>query len=168
MFGTDGIAIMCGNKWQPSPINVGFHSNRALFFWGAGSTSNGCTATMQGEGISIIVGEDCMFAERITLRNSDMHPIVDIRTGEWLNPPKNVLIEPHVWAAQEAIFQKGITVGFGSIIAARSVVTKDVPRFSIAAGAPAVVRRENVSWDRPAIPCSGVHSLLERYATQLG
>lgn len=47
-----------------------------------------------------------------------------------------------VWVGMEAVILKGVTIGEGAIIAARSVVTKDVPPWSIVAGNPAQVVRE--------------------------
>ena len=42
---------------------------------------------------------------------------------------------------------KGVTIGQGSIIAAGSVVIRDVPPKSLAGGVPARILRENVEWD---------------------
>lgn len=41
---------------------------------------------------------------------------------------------------------KGVTIGEGAIIAANSVVTKDVPPHCIVAGNPAKIIRQNVKW----------------------
>lgn len=48
-----------------------------------------------------------------------------------------VIIEDNVWIGQKAIVLKGIRIGFGSIVAAGAVVTKDVPPFSVVGGVPA-------------------------------
>jgi acetyltransferase-like isoleucine patch superfamily enzyme len=50
-----------------------------------------------------------------------------------------VKIEDDCWIAANSILMAGVTVGKGSIVAAGSVVTKDVPPFSIVAGNPAQV-----------------------------
>ncbi len=50
-----------------------------------------------------------------------------------------VNIEDNVWIGEGAVIQMGVTVGRGSIIAANSVVTKDVPPKVIAGGVPARV-----------------------------
>jgi acetyltransferase-like isoleucine patch superfamily enzyme len=50
---------------------------------------------------------------------------------------KPVLIEDDVWIGFGAAVLKGVTVGRGAVVAARSVVTKDVPPYSVVAGNPA-------------------------------
>jgi len=48
-----------------------------------------------------------------------------------------VVIGSDVWIGQDALILSGVTIGHGSVIAARSVVTKDVQPYSIVAGNPA-------------------------------
>ena len=50
-----------------------------------------------------------------------------------------VQIEDDVWLGVKVIIMDGITIGKGAIIGAGSVVTKDIPAFSIAVGTPAKV-----------------------------
>ena len=52
-----------------------------------------------------------------------------------------VTIENDVWIGEDAMFRGGVTVGSGSVVAARSVVTRDVPPYAIVAGMPARVIR---------------------------
>jgi maltose O-acetyltransferase len=50
-----------------------------------------------------------------------------------------ITICDNVWIGEYSAIMKGVTVGEGSIVAAHSVVTKDVPPYSIVAGNPARV-----------------------------
>jgi acetyltransferase-like isoleucine patch superfamily enzyme len=50
---------------------------------------------------------------------------------------KNIVVEDDCWIAANSIILAGITIGKGSVIAAGSVVTKDVPPYSVFAGIPA-------------------------------
>ena len=53
-----------------------------------------------------------------------------------------VVIEDNVWIGQYSTILKGVTIGKGSIVATRAVVTKDVPPYSIVAGNPAKVVKQ--------------------------
>jgi acetyltransferase-like isoleucine patch superfamily enzyme len=48
-----------------------------------------------------------------------------------------VTIEDDVWVGTDSIILKGVTIGTGSVIAAGSVVTKNVDPYSVVAGVPA-------------------------------
>ena len=48
----------------------------------------------------------------------------------------SVVIEDHVWVGDNVVILPNVKIGYGSIIGANSVVTKDVPPCSIAVGAP--------------------------------
>lgn len=50
-----------------------------------------------------------------------------------------VKIEDDCWIAANTVILAGVTIGRGSVIAAGSVVTKDVPPYSVVAGVPAKV-----------------------------
>ena len=50
-----------------------------------------------------------------------------------------VIIEDVVWIGAQCSILKGVTVGEGSVVAKNSVVTKDVPPYTIVAGNPAKV-----------------------------
>lgn len=55
---------------------------------------------------------------------------------------KGIVIEDDVWIGNLAVILDGVSVGRGSVIGAGSVVTKNVPPYSVAAGNPARVIRE--------------------------
>jgi acetyltransferase-like isoleucine patch superfamily enzyme len=57
-----------------------------------------------------------------------------------------IIIGDNVWIGMNCIILKGVTIGDGAIIAAGSVVNKDIPPRALAAGAPARVIKENVGW----------------------
>lgn len=49
----------------------------------------------------------------------------------------NIEIGHDVWIGREAIIMSGVTIGDGAVVAARSVVTRDVAPYAIAGGVPA-------------------------------
>ena len=57
-----------------------------------------------------------------------------------------VHIEDHVWLCTGCTIMPGVTVGEGSVVAANSTVTKDVPPRSLVAGSPAKVIKTNIEW----------------------
>ncbi|HEY4325559.1 MAG TPA: hypothetical protein VGN20_16305 [Mucilaginibacter sp.] len=66
--------------------------------------------------------------------------------SNWRNS-KRVIIGPDVWIGHAAIVMPGVSVGMGSIIGSGSVVTKDVPDYTIVAGNPAKIIRRRVTED---------------------
>lgn len=50
-----------------------------------------------------------------------------------------IVIEDNVWIGFDAVILKGVTIGKGAIVAARSVVTRDVEPYTVVAGNPAVL-----------------------------
>lgn len=79
-------------------------------------------------GNNVRVGANCVIAD------GDFH-LDDPRVGA----PKPVTIEDNVWLGYGVIVMKGVTIGENSIIGMNSIVTRDIPANSIAAGAPAKV-----------------------------
>ena len=54
---------------------------------------------------------------------------------------KSVIIEDNVWIGELVSILPGVTIGYGAVVGAGSVVTKDVPSRSVVAGNPAKVIR---------------------------
>jgi acetyltransferase-like isoleucine patch superfamily enzyme len=52
---------------------------------------------------------------------------------------ENITVEDDVWIGSRAIILKGVTIHKGAVVAAGSVVTKDVPPYSVVGGTPAKV-----------------------------
>ncbi len=55
-----------------------------------------------------------------------------------------VKIEDDVWIGANSIILPGVTIGEGSVVAAGSVVTKDVPPFCIVGGVPAKIIKNRI------------------------
>jgi len=55
---------------------------------------------------------------------------------------KPIFIKKNAWIGMRSIILKGVTVGEGSIVAAGSVVTKDVPDYTLVAGNPAEIKKK--------------------------
>lgn len=89
----------------------------------------------------IEIGKDTYIGEEVIIRDTDEHEIIGKK--------KNTLpikIGDHVWIGMRSIILKGVTIGDNVVIAAGSVVTKDVPSNTLVAGIPAKVIKSNVKW----------------------
>ncbi len=53
-----------------------------------------------------------------------------------------VIIGRNVWVGEKATILSGVKIGDGAIIAANSVVTRDVPKFSVVGGIPAKIIKQ--------------------------
>lgn len=85
------------------------------------------------------IGRDCRISWDVVIMDSDLHAVKGTTMD---NRP--VIIEDNVWIGCRCIILKGVTIGTGAIIAAGSVVTKNVPPNMIAAGVPAKIISERV------------------------
>ena len=85
----------------------------------------------------IRIGNNVLMAVFSSVIDDDRHlaqPGVSLDKGP-------TVIEDNVWLGRSAAVMPGVTIGSGSVIAANSVVTKDIPKNSFAAGVPARVIR---------------------------
>lgn len=104
---------------------------------------------------SIEIGSDVLISWGCTLADHNSHAIdferrsqdvVDWGNGkkDWSNVKMGpIRIENKAWIGFNAIILKGVTIGEGAIVAAGSVVTKDVEPYTIVGGNPAVFIRHN-------------------------
>lgn len=60
---------------------------------------------------------------------------------------KTITIHDWCWVAADAFISPGITIGQGSIVGARAVVTKDVAPWTVVAGNPAKFIKNRVFKD---------------------
>ena len=98
----------------------------------------------------ISIGEGAVISHNVTIEDYDGHQLYNVdadgnREAVAISAP--ITIGDHVWIGAKATILKGVTIGDGAVIAAGSVVTKDVPAHCLCAGCPAKVIRENVEWE---------------------
>lgn len=88
----------------------------------------------------VSIGADCNIGSHVIMMDSDFHCVAPERRTERPDSAP-IVLEDNVWLGARVIVLRGVTIGTGSVIGAGSVVTRDIPARSIAAGQPAKVIR---------------------------
>ena len=94
------------------------------------------------------IGDGSIFARDTRLYASDFHTVYDMDTKQPLNQGTHLVIGNHVWLGEGSMVLKNHSIAHDTIIAARSLVTKDLTEsFALYAGQPAVLKKKDVNWD---------------------
>lgn len=114
---------------------------------GDDATCNGARAVLQRS--SLIIGRDAMLSDELLLQTSQQHTLVDLASMTALNQPhETMVIGEHVWLSRRSVVMPGVRIGKGAVLAAGAVATRDILPCTIAAGVPAAIIRDNISWCR--------------------
>jgi maltose O-acetyltransferase len=102
----------------------------------------------------LVVGRDVMMGPRcILLASSHAFASVDVpMNAQGFVEDRPIVIEDDVWVGAGAIILPGVRIGTGSVVGAGSVVTKDVPPWTVVAGNPARAVRSRVAGAATARP----------------
>lgn len=87
----------------------------------------------------VVLGDGVMLANGAYVTDCDWHTIYDRMVR---SDPAPVHIGNNVWLGDGSAVLKGVTIGDNSVVAARAVVTRDVPANVVVAGSPAKVVSE--------------------------
>lgn len=140
---------------KPTYPGVRFIARKPRINVGKGSYFNGLSIYCWDESISISIGKYCSFADQISIIAGGEHdkdwvstyPFIDLWKMDELSHLKkprfkgNINIGSDVWVGHGVTILSGVNIGDGAIIAAGSVVTKDIPPYSIFGGVPAKLIR---------------------------
>lgn len=116
----------------------------------------------------INIGDNVNIAQNVVLSGLN-HGYEDITMAPRLQKCTTscITISDDCWIGANAVITAGITIGKHSIVAAGSVVTKDVPPFSIVAGNPAKIKKQYNSelgkWVKVSV---SNHLKCENYETE--
>ena len=97
----------------------------------------------------VTIGNDCNFGPNVTIV-TPQHPLLPDERFQMLDPegtPRHVCYAQSVtigndcWFGANVVICPGVTIGDNCVIGAGSVVTRDIPANSIAAGVPCKVLR---------------------------
>ncbi len=141
-----------------------FNRNTSIVFQGGGpgAKADNCTCKIgdncnfNGANISFILGEkntnisvgnDCLFAQNITMTTTDNHTIYDIDSQERVNLPGDIHIGNHVWIAREVLILNNSLIKDNCVVASRAVVTKKFEEENIVVGGvPSKIIKRNTNW----------------------
>jgi len=92
----------------------------------------------------IVIGNDCMIAPFVYIVDSDHGTNLGSLMNQQENITAPIIIGDDVWIGSHSIILKGIKIGNGVIIAANSVVNKDLEEFSIYGGSPVKLLKKRI------------------------
>ena len=138
----------------------------ARFGWVIGEFSYGRPKVRFPEsGATLSIGRYCSFADKVEILLGGNHRVDWVTTypfsalrALWPRAPRtqdyhatrgDVIVGHDVWFGSGALVLSGVTIGDGAVVAARAVVTKDVPPYAIVGGNPATVIRYR--FDEPTV-----------------
>lgn len=122
---------------QPCIFNISAPNSRIIIGDNVGiSGSTICATTSVTIGNNVLIGSGCLISD------TDSHPInwedrLYDRNKKTRKAP--IVIKDNVFIGARSIILKGVTIGEGAVVGAGSVVSKDVPPYSIVCGNPARV-----------------------------
>lgn len=144
-----GVRILKKNGAICAGRKVQIHRSAKLSAWGTegfaeikiGDNSAIGDRTEIHAGKYVEIGSNCNISWDVCIMDRDYHKF---------NSPKEVIkpviIKDKVWIGCNSIIMKGVTIGEGAVVAAGSVVTKDVPAKAVVGGNPAKVIKEDIYW----------------------
>lgn len=94
----------------------------------------------------ITIGNNVLMGSRVLIIDNSHGKYSGKNQDEPMIPPNKrklstgqIVIEDNVWIGENSVIQQGVTIKKGSVVAANSVVTKNVPSNVIVGGVPAKV-----------------------------
>ena len=128
--------IRPGNLYGGEPgegLRIGDHSNVGPYSY------IGCSGF-------ISIGNNVMISPRVSIyAENHVFDATDATIKSQGVQRKTVVIEDDCWIAANSIVLAGVTIGKGSVVAAGSVVSKDVPPYSVVAGVPARIIKSRLT-----------------------
>ncbi|MFJ7998875.1 sugar O-acetyltransferase [Streptomyces sp. NPDC096310] len=113
-----------------APFSAGFGSNVHI-----GDDFFGNVNLAFVDDVEIRIGDGVMIAPNVTLTTTG-HPVHPARRTDFGRFSEPIVIEDKVWIGSNAVVLPGVRIGYGSVIGAGSVVSRDIPPMVVAVGTP--------------------------------
>jgi galactoside O-acetyltransferase len=117
------------------PFHAGFGSNVHI-----GDDFFGNVNLTFVDDVEIRIGHGVMIAPSVTLTTTG-HPVHAARRNDFARFSEPIVIEDKVWIGSNVVVLPGVRIGYGSVIGAGSVVSRDIPPMVVAVGVPCRVLR---------------------------
>jgi maltose O-acetyltransferase len=116
-----------------TPIEIAVETGGTLEIGSRAFINYGCSIAATS---LVRIGARCNIGTYVMMMDNDFHSLEPERRDE--RPPSApIILEDNVWVGGRVIVLRGVTIGAGSVVAAGSVVTRDVPPRTVVAGVPA-------------------------------
>ncbi|MEU4764957.1 sugar O-acetyltransferase [Actinosynnema sp. NPDC023794] len=112
------------------PFSAGFGSNVHI-----GDDFFGNVNLAFVDDVDIRVGDGVMIAPSVTLTTTG-HPVHPHRRVDFARFSEPIVIEDKVWIGSNVVVLPGVRIGYGAVIGAGSVVSRDIPPMVVAVGTP--------------------------------
>ncbi len=139
-----GSGFTCGHKCRLESLSDKLLSKQKTMILGNHIEMNDFVHIAALE--SVVIGDNVLIASKVFISDINHGCFEDNIEYDISIPPqkqplssKPVKIEDNVWLGESVCVLSGVIIGKGSIIGAHSVVSKDIPPYSIAVGNPAKV-----------------------------
>ncbi|GIF22332.1 galactoside O-acetyltransferase [Actinoplanes tereljensis] len=117
------------------PFHAGFGSNVHI-----GDDFFGNVNLTFVDDVEIRIGHGVMIAPSVTLTTTG-HPIHPGLREDFRRFSEPIVIEDKVWIGSNVVVLPGVRIGYGAVIGAGSVVSRDIPAMTVAVGVPCRVAR---------------------------
>lgn len=139
-------------KWKEYSFGKNFHAGRSVFLYAKNNIcigDNFYIGRFSQIECDADIGNNVLFANNVALVGRYDHHYEQIGTPirlasqirdkdyNWKGLDSKVVVEDDVWIGYGSIIMSGIRIGKGAIVAAGSVVVKDVDSYTIVGGNPA-------------------------------
>jgi acetyltransferase-like isoleucine patch superfamily enzyme len=144
-------------RWRRYSIGEGFHAGVRVRLWAKKTLVIGKNFYIGRDSFiesNAIIGDNVIFGNRVAIVGRYDHHYQQIgkpirlamairdKDYDWKGLDSITIIEDDVWISYGTTILSGVKIAEGSIIAAGSVVTKDVEPYSIYGGVPAIKMKD--------------------------